>query len=287
MSVTPSGSSLSRGIQHPWITKAVESAQRKVEGMNFDIRKQLIDFDNVMNRQREAVYNLRNEILEGEDITDTIKDMIYESIEEKLDTWASAKYSEEWDFVSIDTWLSRTFGIHYEQKNENGMGFLTREALSKDIYDKVLEAYEKRKNEITKELMSQIQRMVLLQMIDSSWKDHLYELDQLKRGIGFRAYAQKDPKVEYQKESFALFEAMMKRIRENTIEYIFKVQISIKPPHLQGYNDSAEGTSLDRVLENKKEKVKHNKLNNLNKIGRNDFCPCGSGKKYKKCCGSN
>ncbi|MDR1417936.1 MAG: preprotein translocase subunit SecA [Endomicrobium sp.] len=274
-------------IQHPWITKAVESAQRKVEGMNFDIRKQLIDFDNVMNKQREAVYNLRNEILEGEDITDTVKDMIYESIEEKLYMWASAKYSEEWDFVSIDTWLSRTFGMHYESKNEEGTSFLTKEALLKDIYDKVLEAYEKRKSEITPELMSQIQRMVLLQMIDSSWKDHLYELDQLKRGIGFRAYAQKDPKIEYQKESFALFEAMMKRIRENTIEYIFKVQVSIKPPHSQVRNDNVEVTSSSRFLGNKKEKATPNKLNNLNKIGRNDLCPCGSGKKYKKCCGSN
>ncbi|MDR0724348.1 MAG: preprotein translocase subunit SecA [Endomicrobium sp.] len=277
-------------IQHPWITKAVENAQKKVEGMNFDIRKQLIDFDNVMNKQREAVYNLRNEILEGEDITDTVKDMIYESIEEKLDTWASAKYSEEWDFVSIDTWLSRTFGIHYESKNEDGedgIGFLTREALFKDIYDRVLEAYEKRKSDITPELMSQIQRMVLLQMIDSSWKDHLYELDQLKRGIGFRAYAQKDPKIEYQKESFALFEAMMKRIRENTIEYIFKVQVSIKPPKSHMNEDSTEVTTSGRILRNKNEKGNSNKLNNLNKIGRNDLCPCGSGKKYKKCCGSN
>jgi preprotein translocase subunit SecA len=273
-------------IQHPWITKAVESAQRKVEGMNFDIRKQLIDFDNVMNKQREAVYNLRNEILEGEDITDTIKDMIYESIEEKLDTWASAKYSEEWDFVSIGTWLFRTFCIHYETKNEDeGKDFLTREVLLKDIYEKVLEAYEKRKNEVSPELMSQIQRMVLLQMIDSSWKDHLYELDQLKRGIGFRAYAQKDPKIEYQKESFALFEAMMKRIRENTIEYIFKVQVSIKPPDSHAHDDGHGVTSSSHALENKKVKADSNKLNDLNKIGRNDLCPCGSGKKYKKCCG--
>jgi preprotein translocase subunit SecA len=272
-------------IQHPWITKAVEGAQRKVEGMNFDIRKQLIDFDNVMNKQREVVYNLRNEILEGEDITDTIKDMINESIEEKLDTWGSAKYSEEWDFANINAWLFRNFGIKYETGNRDEISFLTRETFSKDIYDKVLEAYEKRKEDLTPELMAQIQRMILLQMIDSSWKDHLYELDQLKRSIGFRAYAQKDPKIEYQKESFALFESMMKRIRENTIEYIFKVQVNIKS-QLQTNSSGSEVVSSSSVFKNKKETTNSKKINDLNKIGRNDPCPCGSGKKYKKCCGS-
>jgi preprotein translocase subunit SecA len=271
-------------IQHPWITKAVEGAQRRVEGMNFDIRKQLIDFDNVMNKQREAVYNLRNEILEGEDITNTIKDMIDESIEEKLDMWASAKYSEEWDFANINAWLFRTFGINYEIGDKKGLNFLTREAFSKDIYNKVLEAYEKRKEAHTPELMAQIQRTVLLQMIDSSWKDHLYELDQLKRGIGFRAYAQKDPKVEYQKESFALFESMMKRIRENTIEYIFKVQVNIKSQP-QTNSSGSEIVSSSSVFKNKKETTGSKKINDLNKIGRNDPCPCDSGKKYKKCCG--
>jgi preprotein translocase subunit SecA len=271
-------------IQHPWITKAVEGAQRRVEGMNFDIRKQLIDFDNVMNKQREAVYNLRNEILEGEDITDTIKDMINESIEEKLDMWASAKYSHEWDFPSIDAWLFRNFGIKYETGNRDEISFLTREIFSKDIYDKVLEAYEKRKEELSPELMAQIQRMILLQMIDSSWKDHLYELDQLKRGIGFRAYAQKDPKIEYQKESFALFESMMKRIRENTIEYIFKVQVNIKSQS-QTNSSGSEVVSSSSVFKNK-ETTNSKKINDLNKIGRNELCPCGSGKKYKKCCGS-
>jgi preprotein translocase subunit SecA len=271
-------------IQHPWISKAVEGAQRKVEGMNFDIRKQLIDFDNVMNKQREAVYRLRNEILEGEDVTDTIKDMINESIEEKLSTWAVAKYAEEWDWASIDAWLSRTFGVKYEIENKDEVNFLTKEAVQVDIYEKVVGAYEKRKEDITSELMSQIQRMVLLQMIDSSWRDHLYELDQLRRGIGFRAYAQKDPKVEYQKESFALFESMMKRIRENTVEYIFKVQINIKPRPVNSADPTwAEAVSILEKKDRNKDKVKPQ---DIHKPGRNDTCPCGSGKKYKKCCGA-
>ncbi|MDR3275357.1 MAG: preprotein translocase subunit SecA [Endomicrobium sp.] len=265
-------------IQHPWISKAVESAQKKVEGMNFDTRKQLIDFDNVMNKQREAVYRLRNEIIEGEDITATIKDMINESIEEKTLVWAAAKYAQEWDRTSIGAWLFRTFGIEYKVENKDDINYLTRESVQLNIAEKVFDAYEKRKIQLTPELMSHIQRMVLLQMIDSSWKDHLYELDQLRRGIGFRAYAQKDPKIEYQKESFILFESMMKRIRENTIEYIFKVQVDVKP-HNQ---EPVKITSDFKTSENKNKQIDSK---NLNKIGRNDLCPCGSGKKYKKCCG--
>jgi preprotein translocase subunit SecA len=265
-------------IQHPWISKAVENAQRKVEGMNFDIRKQLIEFDNVMNKQREAIYLLRNEILEGEDLTDTVKDMIDESIEEKLSVLATKKYAEEWDWVSIDAWLSRTFGIKYEIKSQTGINFLTTETIQMEIREEVDKAYEKRKKELTFGLMSKIQRLVLLQMIDSSWRDHLYELDQLKRGIGLRAYAHKDPKIEYQKEAFVLFQSMMKRIRESTIEYIFKVKVDIKLQLTENI-EFKKGTS--------EEKSNNNQINprNLNKIGRNDLCPCGSRKKYKKCCG--
>jgi preprotein translocase subunit SecA len=268
-------------IQHPWISKAVESAQRKVEGMNFDIRKQLIDFDNVMNKQREAIYRLRNEVLDGEDITETIKDMIRESIDENIGAWTAGKYAEEWEWTSIEVWLLRNFGIKYEVENKNGMNPLTKEAVITDIYEKVSNVYQKRKEEFTPEIMSHIQRMILLQMMDSSWKDHLYELDQLRHGIGFRAYAQKDPKIEYQKESFALFESMMKRIRENTIEYIFKVQVDIKP-------QSSEPTKINPGFLGKNSNKNNGNavVKDLNKIGRNDECPCGSGKKYKKCCGA-
>ena len=284
---------LKRGedIQHPWISKAVEGAQRKVEGMNFDIRKQVIDFDNVMNKQREAVYALRNEILEGEDITDTIKDMINESVDEKIQLWTTAKYPEEWEWTNIEAWLQRTFSIKYKLDNEEAVDYLTPEALKEDIYAKVIESYERRKEQLTPELLSHIQRMVLLQMIDSSWKDHLYELDQLRRGIGFRAYAQKDPKREYQRESFLLFESMMKRIRESTVEYIFKVQVDIRP---QGILRPPQDATQKQGVENSKinpnfgsgnKENKKIKASDISKIGRNDPCPCGSGKKYKKCCG--
>lgn len=289
-------------IQHPWITKAVEGAQKKVEAMNFDIRKQLIDFDNVMNKQREAVYNLRNEILEGGDITNTIKDMMAESIEEKLSEWTQSKYPEEWDFASIEAWIARSFGIKYDTKEIQEAANLNQVVLNDEVKEKVLSRYEERKNELGAEILEHIQRMILLQMIDSSWRDHLYELDQLRRGIGFRAYAQKDPKIEYQKESFALFESMMKRIRDNTIEYIFRVQVILEQrPHLQTQNAAASQTANQNQIQNNRQlgqnphiqnaKQKNaqakngNQSNEIHKIGRNDPCPCGSGKKYKKCCG--
>ncbi|AKL97481.1 preprotein translocase subunit SecA [Endomicrobium proavitum] len=271
-------------IQHPWISRAVEGAQKKVEGMNFDIRKQLIDYDNVMNKQREAIYRIRNQVLEGEDVTVTIEEMLDESVEEKIEMWACEKYAEQWDWTSIEAWLLRTFGIKYELANKDEINYLTPEALKEDVMQKVLEAYEKRKQELAGE--PEIQRMILLHMIDSSWRDHLYELDHLKHAIGFRAYAQKDPKIEYQKESYALFESMMKRIRENTVEYIFKVQVVARPqPVFNVGSENAGDVTKNNPASVSRKETKKVTAADLNKIGRNDPCPCGSGKKYKKCCG--
>ncbi|MDR1260102.1 MAG: preprotein translocase subunit SecA [Endomicrobium sp.] len=260
-------------IQHPWLSKALESAQKKIEGMNFDIRKQLIDFDNVMNKQRDAVYRLRNEILEEEDITNTIKNMINESVEEKIAVLSvNKKYVYEWNWTEVETWLFRIFGIEYKVKNIDDN--ITKESVQLNIVNRIFNVYEERKEQFATKLIPHMQRIVFLHMIDSSWKDHLYELDQLKRGIGFRAYAQKDPKIEYQKESFALFESMMKRIRDNTIEYIFKIQI---------YTDPRE--NINMIPDFKENKNQQINFKNLNKVKRNDPCPCQSGRKYKKCCG--
>ncbi len=278
-------------IEHPWISKAVENAQRKVEGRDFDIRKQLIDYDNVMNKQREAVYRLRNEILEGEDVSTTIQDMWLESVEEKIEQWAPVKtYPEQWEWPNFHAWMSRTFGINFEVANKEELSYLTRDALKTILLDKIQEAYEKRKETLGKELLSHVERMVLLQMIDSAWKDNLYELDQLKKGIGYRAYAQKDPKIEYQKESYNLFANMMARIRETTIEYVFRVQVNVRPKPMpsgqENRNVDPTKSSADNNSNNMNGK-KQVSAKDIKKIGRNDPCPCGSGKKYKKCCGAN
>ncbi len=276
-------------IEHPWISKAVENAQRKVEGRDFDIRKQLIDYDNVMNKQREAVYRLRNEILEGEDISRTIQDMWLESVEEKIEQWAPEKtYPEQWEWPNFHAWMSRSYGINFEVANKEELSYLTRDALKTILLDKIQDAYEKRKETLGKELLSHIERMVLLQMIDLAWRDNLYELDQLKKGIGYRAYAQKDPKIEYQKESYLLFTGMMKRIRETTIEYVFRVQVNVTakpmPSGQESRNSDPTKSNADANDKNVKKQVT---TKDIKKIGRNDPCPCGSGKKYKKCCGAN
>ncbi|MDR1952624.1 MAG: preprotein translocase subunit SecA [Elusimicrobiota bacterium] len=281
-------------IQHPWITKAVENAQKKVEGMNFDIRKQLIDFDNVMNKQREAVYRLRNEILDGQDLAPTIRDMITECVEENIALWTNSKYSEQWEWVNIETWLQRIFSVKYKIPDDTVSSYITADALIGDIKEKVFQAYDKRKEELGNEVVSHIEKIVLLQMIDSSWRDHLYGLDQIRKGIGFRAYGHKDPKIEYQKESFALFESMMKRIRDNTVEYIFNVKVEVRPRDF--VNPANAGDKIENQKENNntaanlfgsKNETKKIKPQDLKKIGRNDPCPCGSGKKYKKCCGKD
>ena len=278
-------------IQHPWISAAIENAQRKVEAMNFDIRKHLLDYDNVMNKQREAVYRLRDEIIEGEDISVTIKDMLDESMEEKLLLWAGEKlYAEQWDWVSLEAWLSRTFNIKLELSEEDRV-VLRQPQLKEMIAAKIEETFKKREEELTVPLMRHIERMILLQMIDTAWKDHLYDLDQVKKGIGLRAYGQKDPKIEYQKESFAMFEQMMHRIREATVEYLFKVQIApqpvrrVQPTHLGREIDGEAQKTATAAPQKVFQTAPENEAKPIGKIGRNDPCPCGSGKKYKKCCG--
>ncbi|MCX5781195.1 MAG: preprotein translocase subunit SecA [Elusimicrobia bacterium] len=275
-------------IHHPWISKAIENAQRKVEAMNFDIRKHLLDYDNVMNKQRESVYRLRNEIIEGEDLSQPIKDMLQESIEEKMDLWANAKlYAEQWDWASLTAWLSRTFNIKLDLAEEVRLQ-IRHEALKQIIDENVEQAYKKREEELTTPLLRHIERMILLQMIDTAWKDHLYDLDQVKKGIGLRAYGQKDPKIEYQKESFALFEQMMHRIREATVEYLFKVQLApepvrrVQPVHMGREIDQENVSPVPRRI---LAQTEEGGPQPIGKIGRNDPCPCGSGKKYKKCCG--
>ena len=296
-------------IESGLLTRQIESAQRKVEAMNFDIRKQLLEFDNVMNKQREAVYDLRNDILDGEDFSDQIKDMMRETVEEKLETWCPVdKHSEEWDLGSLKLWLERSFEVQVEL---DGFGD-DREGLKERILEAVGQHHEQREERIGKEPMREMERMILLHMIDTAWKEHLYDLDHLKKGINLRAYAQQDPKIEYQKESFKLFEQMMNRIRDNAIEYIFKLNVMPAPqrrpaPRMQEQKPefqiirAAEGEQDEGSAPSFRPKPPADDggarpfslpagggttaATVQKKIGRNDPCFCGSGKKYKKCCG--
>jgi preprotein translocase subunit SecA len=293
-------------IESGLLTRQIESAQRKVEAMNFDIRKQLLDFDNVMNKQREAVYDLRNDILDGEDFSGQIKDMISEAVEEKLAVWCpEGKHAEEWDLGSLKLWLERSFELKVDLEQA-----ADRDAMKDAILEAVDRHHADREEQFGKDAMREMERMILLQMIDTAWKEHLYDLDHLKKGINLRAYGQKDPKIEYQKESFALFEQMMGRIRDSAIEYIFKLKMVPAPqrkaaPRMQeqkpeftitrAVEASFEGESVPEFKSapspgngrpfSPGSAGAQTPVPSVGKIGRNDPCICGSGKKYKKCCG--
>ncbi len=294
-------------IESGLLSRQIESAQRRVEAMNFDIRKQLLDFDNVMNKQREAIYDLRNDILDGQDVSQQIKDMTAEAVQEKVELWAPiSAHPEEWDTKSLALWAERTFSIKLEENQNDQAGIVEK------LQDAIKISYQKREENLGAGVMRDLERMLLLHMIDNAWKEHLYDLDHLKKGINLRAYAQKDPKIEYQKESFALFEQMMNRIRESTIEYLFKLNVVPTAPRANPQNVQAEKPEFTLIQNNPTkpngnivtmESQAQNRPNSgpgfkigsqgqgpiavaaPRKIGRNDPCICGSGKKYKKCCG--
>jgi len=272
-------------IQHPWITKSIERAQKRVESMNYEIRKQVLEYDDVMNKQREAVYSLRDIILEGVDLQERIKQMIEESIDEKIEIYCGSKYPEEWNLVGLNLWCSRIFETELNF-TEDEVKTLNKTKLKEILLNIAEEKYEQRKQELTEEVFFELQRLVLLHMLDTAWREHLYELDHLRRSVGLRAYGQKDPLIEYKKESYNLFLKMQARIREQTVEYIFKLRPLVysqkqilQPQNTEQQNVVTKSTPSSVIVGQKPQKI--------GKIGRNDPCPCGSGKKYKKCCGKN
>lgn len=271
--MTTLGMKEGESIKSRIISKQIEGAQRRVEGHNFDIRKHLLDYDKVMNQQRTAVYNLRNAILDGQSFSERIAQMIEESAEELFYQFFNRHHPKQSDFASLNTVFNRRFTVNLDLSVENTAQKNDKEILG-DIIGKIKEIYTQRANYFLEQgiLFDEIERMLLLQLLDQSWKQHLYELDQLQKSVGLRAYGQKDPLIEYQKESFALYQNMMTRIRDLFVDYIFRLQLP--PQRKQG--------PVNKVGETKNGETAKQESH---KIGRNDLCPCGSGKKYKKCCG--
>jgi preprotein translocase, SecA subunit len=253
------------------LSSQIARAQRRVEGHNFDIRKHLLDYDKVMNQQRTAVYNLRNAILDGVNFSDRTHQMIEEMAEDLFYKFYNEKHPVRTDFNSINTLFKRIFTIDVNLDKDNIKG-KKPEVILKDLTDKAIEACKQRAAYFEEQGINfaEIERMLLLQLLDQAWKQHLYELDQIQKSINLRAYGQKDPLIEYQKESFYLYQAMMNRIRDLFVEYIFRLQL---PPQRKPAQQVRQAQTAD------------SKGQEIHKIGRNDLCPCGSGKKYKKCCG--
>jgi preprotein translocase subunit SecA len=283
-------------IEHPMVSKAVANAQKKVEAHNFDIRKHLLEYDDVMNKQREVFYSLRREILAGDNHKEMLMEMVEELIDAILEDIAPEKvYPEEWDIESLNENMERLFAIPIKKKEDGNLEVdsslnvpledCDREKLHDAIMDSLRAYYDKKGQGLDEEMMQHFQKMIMLQVVDNLWKDHLLGMDHLKDGIGLRGYAQKNPLTEYKKEGFEMFSGMMHHIREGVVEYLFKVQIE------QGSEvpASAEPQQSQNVIEHRgssdKESAPVTVRRDEKKIGRNDPCHCGSGEKFKKCHG--
>ena len=272
-------------IEHNLISRAIENAQTKVEGHNFDIRKHLLEYDDVMNQQREVIYRQRRELLRGEDIQDTVADMIVDKADEIASVFANEKeLPENWDLKGLSDAVFKQFNFRLDLSNEDLLDGLDETGLSQEINDQAMAVYQGREAKIGTQTLRHLERIIMLQTVDSLWKDHLLSMDHLKEGIGLRGYAQQDPLLVYKKEAFELFQDLIERIKEETVGILFRVQLAepetieeIQKPKEQELVFSGGG---DAAPAKKKPTKREQK-----KVGRNDPCPCGSGKKYKKCCG--
>ncbi len=273
-------------IESALVSRQIEGAQKRVEGMNFDARKQLLDYDNVMNKQRLAIYELRNIVLDGLEVGERVKKMIHESVLEQLDINAPAEQAAQlWKLDVLNVYLKKTFGFEVAYTADE-VHVLIRPALEEAVMQRVNAAFDVRVADFAERNVNfaELERVLLLQIMDHVWKNHLYDLDHLKKGVGLRAYGQKDPLIEYQKESYALFETMLGRVRDQMVEYVFHVQLPPRPAARPVAVEGAPQAAPARPAAAAAPKPASKFVND--KVGRNDPCPCGSGKKYKKCHGA-
>ncbi len=273
-------------IEHKMITRSIENAQKKVEGRNFDTRKHLLEYDDVLNTQRDAVYSLRKEILLG---GETLKEHFYSIvdvlIDELITDYLPESIESDTDFTEFKEAINRVFNINFEIGDEIGDN-LNAENLSEFLKAKTREYYEHKESEIGADVLRHVERYIMLQTLDYLWKDHLLSMDHLREGIGLRGYAQKDPLYEYKKEGFDMFSSIVTRFNEEVCEKLFKVQ-PVSDVDMKRMEEKRKQEEEKMVLgrgEDQGDEVKQ-PVRRGKKIGRNDPCPCGSGKKYKKCHG--
>jgi preprotein translocase subunit SecA len=317
-------------IESRLISRRIEAAQKAVEAQNFEARKHLLEYDDVMNKQREAVYGLRRQLLEGLDQKDLIlEDYVSGILSNLIDEFCPVKaHPANWDIKGLKDAIFTRFGVDILAEGVTPET-LNRQELGDAIFDKLKSRYDSKEQLIGPDAMRYHERMIMLSVLDSQWKDHLRDMDHLKEGIGLRGYGQHDPLIEYKRESFDMFEAMMQRFQEDTVRYLYLMQILERPeggpspsdpgsaspdlgvpalrPGGRGGNGHrpprAVATSMDEIEEDfqrkKRRELEHARMAGSGeqqtvqqvvrgsaKIGRNDSCPCGSGKKYKKCCGA-
>ena len=282
-------------IEHKLVTRAIATAQKRVENHNFEIRKHLLEYDDVMNKQREIVYGMRRQILDGANQTDTIAEWIEDLVPVTLDSFAGpAVHPEEWDLAGLNEALFQQFDVRIPASAYQEV--TSRDGLNELVLDAVKSRYGDRERELGEELMRALERHEMLIVIDTQWKDHLLSIDHLKEGIGLRGYGQRDPLTEYKKEAFDLFQDMAERVKAAVVERLFKVQVvreaPMAMPTLTARADTQEsrgempsvGSEVPRAAPLAAPPRPAPRTATGDKVGRNDPCPCGSGKKYKKCC---
>ena len=262
-------------IEHKMLTKSIENAQKKVEGRNFGIRKHVLQYDDVMNKQRQVIYAERSSVLEGEDIHEYIQSMIKDRIGAAVEAYTEDK---KVDYTELKHYLYTSF-MPAESLEVEGLETLQGEELIEKIYEIALAIYKEKEEVITPERMREIERIILLQCVDSHWIDHIDAMDQLRQGIGLRALGQQDPVIAYKLEGFNMFDEMVDQIRQDTVRYLFGITIEKQPTERKQIVDV---DTIEAPTDEPKQPVVKE-----TKVGRNDPCPCGSGKKYKNCCGKN
>ncbi len=272
-------------IEHKLVTRAIATAQKRVETHNFEIRKHLLEYDDVMNKQREIIYGMRREILEGESQEETIREWMEELLDGILDSYApQSSHPEEWDLAGLAEALHRQFDMKLPPEVSGGE-VMSRQGLRDLLGEAVEERYRRREGDLSAEVMRHLERVVMLQVIDTQWKDHLLSMDHLKEGIGLRGYGQREPLTEYKREGFDLFSEMVERVKATVAEWLLKVQMvregapEMRNPWVHAIESRGELTATNAPQE-----ARRPAFTSGPKVGRNDPCPCGSGKKYKKCC---
>ena len=276
-------------IEHNMISRAIENAQRKVEGHNFDIRKHLLEYDDVMNKQREVIYRQRHELLGRQDVRSIVYDMLADVVDDLAVEFVQDRVeSADWDWPGLGERLQVLFGFTPAWEEAERVE-LTRDRFVEILLAKCKRVYEEKAAQIDAETMHQLERIILLQMVDTHWKEHLLNMDHLKEGIGLRGYGQKNPLNEYKREGFEMFGVMIRTVKEKILGALFRVRIAPddeveRLEDLERKRQQQEKIRLNRGAG--EEEQKHPVRREGDKVGRNAPCPCGSGKKYKKCCGS-
>lgn len=263
-------------IQSKMLANVIESSQKKIEGRNFNIRKNVLNYDDVMNTQREIIYGQRQKVLDGEDIHDYIVGMIKEYIDSTVNMYLlDDEIHDDWNLEGLRDHLMGLFTVdsdfRYDAKQ---LDEVSKKDIVEMLNDRADKIYAKREEDLGRELLREIERVVLLKVVDTKWMAHIDDMEELKRGIGLRSYGQKNPVVEYRMEGFDMFDAMIDAIREDTVRMLFTIQV----------RKSAPAPKREQVLNEGAQH--HNIQRKTSKVGPNDPCPCGSGKKYKKCCGA-